>query len=76
MDLGINRRDEVWALVHEHLTAAMIMVRLADPLEDMTAREALEHLEQQDFDLGLVDGREVRIVYSSNCTNWDPKGSV
>ena len=73
MEFGLNRRDEVWALVHEHLTAAMIMVRLADPLEDMTAREALERLDADDFDLGLVDDREVRVVYRSELRKLGPK---
>src|SRR5262245_47707549 len=59
-----ERLEEVRKLVHEHLTAAMIMVRLDDPLDpEMPIAEALTYLDRNEFDLALLRTPEVRIVY-------------
>jgi hypothetical protein len=59
-----NRLEEVKKLVHEHLNAAMLMVRLDDPLDpDLSIGEALAYFDQNEFDLALLHAREVRVVY-------------
>ena len=59
-----QRLTEVRRFVHDHLNAAMIMVRLDDPLDpDMPIAEALEYLDRNEFDLALLRTPEVRIIY-------------
>jgi hypothetical protein len=59
-----ERLTEVRRLVHEHLNAAMIMVRLDDPLDpEMPIAEALDYLDRKEFDLALLRTPEVRIAY-------------
>ena len=59
-----ERLDEVRRLVHEHLNAAMIMVRLDDPLDpDMPIADALSYLDENEFDLALLRTPEVRVIY-------------
>jgi hypothetical protein len=54
-------------LLDEHLTAAMIMVRLEDPLPaDMSARHAAQYLEKHGYDCALLDSTDLRIVYRSD----------
>jgi hypothetical protein len=59
-----DRLQEVRRLVHEHLSAAMIMVRLDDPLDpEMPIADALAYLDANEFDLALLGGDDLRIVY-------------
>jgi hypothetical protein len=59
-----DRVHEALRLVHEHLNAAMIMVPLDTPIDpSMTVGDVLDYLEQNGFDLALLDDREVRVVY-------------
>ena len=59
-----DRLEEVRRLVHEHLNAAMIMVKLDTPLDPaMPIAEAIAYLERNEFDLALLGGDDLRIVY-------------
>jgi hypothetical protein len=60
----MDRHSEVRRLVHEYLTASMLMVSLDHPLPAGTLIvNARGYLEQRGYDLALLDTREVRIVY-------------
>ena len=66
----ISRHSEVRRLVHEYLTASMLMVSLDDPLDEKTLTgDAKSYLEQRGYDLALLDTREVRIVYRDDLRN-------
>jgi hypothetical protein len=59
-----ERLTEVRKFVHDHLNAAMIMVRLDHPLDpEMPITAALEYLDRNEFDLALLRTPEVRIIY-------------
>jgi hypothetical protein len=59
-----ERVAEALRLVHEHLTASMIMVPLEPAIDPSTPiGEVLEYLENKGFDLALLSTAEVRIVY-------------
>jgi hypothetical protein len=59
-----ERVAEALKLVHEHLTASMIMVPLEPAIDPSTPiGEVLEYLEDKGFDLALLSTAEVRIVY-------------
>lgn len=61
-----TRIDDVRKLVDEHLNAAMIMVRLDEPLDpDLAVSDVLAYLNENEFDLALLQGDDVRIVYRS-----------
>lgn len=61
-----ERLDDVRRLVHEHLNASMIMVRLDEPLDpDLPVSDALAYLVENEFDLALLRGEDVRIIYRS-----------
>jgi hypothetical protein len=56
---------EVKRLVNEHLTAAMVMVRLDEPLDpEVSAEQALAYLEENAFDMALLGTPEVRVIYA------------
>jgi hypothetical protein len=51
-------------LVHEHLNASMIMVPLELPIDPTeSVADVLGYLEDNGFDLAILDGRDLRIVY-------------
>lgn len=56
--------EDVRRFVHEHLNASMIMVPLDEPLDpELPISEALEYLDRNEFDLAVLAGDEVRVVY-------------
>ena len=70
-----ERLTEVRRLVHEHLNAAMIMVRLDDPLDpEMPIAEAIAYLDRNEFDLALLRTPEVRIVYRERLRQVPERG--
>lgn len=55
--------SELDRFVDEHLTAASVMVPLAEPLPpSMSAREAKVHMDEHDFDMAVVEDDRLRIV--------------
>jgi hypothetical protein len=49
----------------------MLMVPLAEPLQaDLSVSAALAYLEQNDFDLALLDGDDVRILYRATLATY------
>jgi hypothetical protein len=60
-------------LVHEHLTASMIMVPLDEPIDAAwSVGEGLKYLERQGFDLALLNREDVRIVYREQLKSVPP----
>jgi hypothetical protein len=60
---GSAHASDLQRFVREHLTATAVMVELAAPLPPlMRALEARRYLDQNDFDLALVDDERLRIV--------------
>ena len=63
---AISRHREVTRLVHEYLTASMLMVPLDDRLDGKTLTgDAKSYLDQHGYDLALLDTREVRTSTAS-----------
>ena len=61
---GDERLIEVRKLAHEYLNAAMIMVRLDEPLDpEVPIVDALAYLDRNEFDVALLRTPEVRVVY-------------
>ena len=57
-------RAEVSRIVHEYLTASMIMVPLDEPLDErMLAGDARDYLDEREYDLALLHTPEVRVLY-------------
>lgn len=55
--------SELRRFVREHLTAAALMVELDSPLpRELRVLEARRYLEENDFDLALVDDERLRVV--------------
>lgn len=72
-----DRIHDVRRLLHEHLTASMIMVRLDEPLPaEMRVADALAYMERNDFDLALLSGSDVRLVYRSALAAHPHPGAV
>ena len=75
MTHGSDRSEDVRKLVHEHLNASMIMVRLDDPLDpDTPIAEALAYLDRNEFDLAILATDDVRIVYRDRLQQVPPAG--
>ena len=75
MTQSSDRSEDVRKLVHEHLNASMIMVRLDDPLDpDTPIAEALAYLDRNEFDLAILATDDVRIVYRDRLQQVPPAG--
>ena len=68
-----DRSEDVRKLIHEHLNASMIMVRLDDPLDPETSIvDALAYLDRNEFDLAILATDDVRIVYRDRLRHVPP----
>ncbi len=57
-------RDELARFLDEHLTAQTVMVPIAEPLDPtLLIGKALEFLEENDFDLALVDSERLLVLF-------------